>query len=91
MSTSTSDAEWPAVSDFADRFARALATAEPDRFTATMTKAKRKGRIFIDWLLISAARPRSCPILRAPAPRAGRRPGQLDRIARPDCCALARR
>jgi bifunctional non-homologous end joining protein LigD len=24
--------------------------AEPERFTATMSKAKRKGRIFIDWL-----------------------------------------
>lgn len=46
----TPDAEWPAVKDFADRFARALAAAEPDRFTATMSKAKRKGRIFIDWL-----------------------------------------
>ena len=44
------EAEWPAVKDFADRFARALATAEPDRFVATMSKAKRKGRIFIDWL-----------------------------------------
>jgi len=43
-------AEWPAVKDFADRFARALAQAEPDRFVATMSKAKRKGRIFIDWL-----------------------------------------
>ena len=46
----TPDAEWPAVKDFADRFSRALAAAEPDRFTATMSKAKRKGRIFIDWL-----------------------------------------
>ena len=46
----TPDAAWPAVKDFADRFARALAAAEPDRFTATMTKAKRTGRIFIDWL-----------------------------------------
>lgn len=46
----TPDAEWPVVKSFADRFARALATAEPDRFTATMSKAKRKGRIFIDWL-----------------------------------------
>ena len=44
------DAQWPAVKSFADRFARALATAEPDRFVATMSKAKRKGRIFIDWL-----------------------------------------
>ncbi len=43
-------AKWPAVKDFADRFARALAQAEPDRFVATMSKAKRKGRIFIDWL-----------------------------------------
>ncbi|MGY4398997.1 bifunctional non-homologous end joining protein LigD [Sphingomonas sp. UYAg733] len=44
------DAEWPAVRDFADRFARALAEAEPERFVATMSKAKRTGRIFIDWL-----------------------------------------
>ncbi|MDB5703114.1 MAG: ATP-dependent ligase [Sphingomonas bacterium] len=43
-------AEWPAVKDFADRFSRALAEAEPDRFVATMSKAKRKGRIFIDYL-----------------------------------------
>jgi bifunctional non-homologous end joining protein LigD len=43
-------AEWPAVKDFADRFARALAGAEPERFVATMSKAKRTGRIFIDWL-----------------------------------------
>ena len=46
----TPEAEWPKVKDFADRFSRALAAAEPDRFTATMSKAKRKGRIFIDWL-----------------------------------------
>jgi bifunctional non-homologous end joining protein LigD len=46
----TPQAEWPQVKDFADRLARALAAAEPDRFTATMSKAKRKGRIFIDWL-----------------------------------------
>ncbi|MEV5021080.1 DNA ligase D [Sphingobium sp. LMA1-1-1.1] len=44
------EAQWPEVKDFADRFARALAVQEPDRFTATMSKAKRKGRIFIDWL-----------------------------------------
>jgi bifunctional non-homologous end joining protein LigD len=46
----TPDAEWPAVKDFASRFAQALAAAETDRFVATMSKAKRKGRIFIDWL-----------------------------------------
>ncbi|MET0249676.1 MAG: DNA ligase D [Sphingobium sp.] len=46
----TPQADWPVVKDFADRFARALAAREPDRFTATMSKAKRTGRIFIDWL-----------------------------------------
>ena len=44
------EAEWPAVKSFADRFARALAEAEPERFTATMSKARRKGKIFLDWL-----------------------------------------
>src|SRR3546814_18492990 len=46
----TPDAEWDAVKSFAERFARALTEAEPKRFTATMAKAKRKGKIFIDWL-----------------------------------------
>ncbi len=46
----TPEAEWPAVTDFAHRFASALAGADPDHYTATMSKAKRKGRIFIDWL-----------------------------------------
>ena len=41
---------WEAHTDFASRFAQALAAAEPDRFVATMSKAKRKGKIFIDWL-----------------------------------------
>ena len=41
---------WDAHKDFARRFSEALSMAEPDRFVATMSKAKRKGRIFIDWL-----------------------------------------
>ena len=44
------EAEWPAVKDFAHRFAEALAQAEPERFVANMAKVKRKGRIFIDYL-----------------------------------------
>ncbi len=35
---------------FAERFARALAQAEPDRFTANLKKVTRKGKIFIDYL-----------------------------------------
>ncbi|RDE04932.1 DNA ligase D [Sphingomonas aracearum] len=46
----TPAAEWPAVRDFAERFARALEGAEPERFVANMSKAKRKGRIFVDYL-----------------------------------------
>jgi len=41
---------WEQHKDFAKRFAEALTMAEPDRYVATMSKAKRKGRIFIDWL-----------------------------------------
>ncbi len=43
-------AQWPEVKSFAERFARALAQAEPDRFTANLKKASRKGKIFIDYL-----------------------------------------
>jgi bifunctional non-homologous end joining protein LigD len=46
----TPTAQWPQVKDFAHRFAMALAQADPDRFTAALAKAKRTGRIFIDYL-----------------------------------------
>ncbi len=41
---------WEVHKDFSKRFAEALSLAEPERFIATMSKAKRKGKIFIDWL-----------------------------------------
>jgi len=41
---------WDRHKDFARRFAEALSIAEPGRYVATMSKAKRRGRIFIDWL-----------------------------------------
>lgn len=43
-------AEWDRVKDFAKGFSQALAEREPKRYTATMSKEKRKGRVFIDWL-----------------------------------------
>ncbi len=42
--------DWATVKDFAERFSRAIAEAEPKMFTANIRKAQRKGRIFLDWL-----------------------------------------
>lgn len=42
--------DWDTVKSFARGVAEKLAETEPDRFVATMSKAKRRGRIFIDWL-----------------------------------------
>lgn len=42
--------EWETVKLFAKTFAHVMAGKSPDRYTATMSKKKRKGRIFIDWL-----------------------------------------
>ncbi len=44
------EADWAEVKDFAHDFAHALAEAAPDRYTATLSKKARKGRIFIDYL-----------------------------------------
>ena len=41
---------WDTVKLFAKTFAHVMAARDPDRYTATMSKSKRKGRIFIDWL-----------------------------------------
>ena len=41
---------WPEVEDWCERFARAMAEARPDQFTANMRKAERTGRIFLDYL-----------------------------------------
>lgn len=41
---------WEQHRDFAEAMARVMAEEAPDRFVATMSKAKRKGKIFIDYL-----------------------------------------
>ena len=41
---------WDEVKDFAGAFAEAMAAHQPQRYVATMSKAKRGGKIFIDWL-----------------------------------------
>ncbi|WP_370642351.1 DNA ligase D [Afifella sp. H1R] len=46
----TRRAEWPEVKAFARGFAMRLAEEAPEKYVATMSKAKRKGRIFLDYL-----------------------------------------
>ncbi len=41
---------WDTNKLFAKTFAHVMAARDPDRYTATMSKSKRQGRIFIDWL-----------------------------------------
>lgn len=43
-------AGWEVVKLFARSFAHLLAAEAPDRYVAVMSKARREGRIFIDWL-----------------------------------------
>ncbi|MEB1549052.1 non-homologous end-joining DNA ligase [Xanthomonas campestris pv. campestris] len=43
-------ASWDQARDFCEAFAQALATQAPERYVATMSKAKRHGVIFVDWL-----------------------------------------
>lgn len=43
-------ADWTTVKGFAHDFAQAMAQQAPDRYTATLSKKARKGRIFIDYL-----------------------------------------
>jgi bifunctional non-homologous end joining protein LigD len=42
--------DWEQVKDFSRRVAEAMAHQHPDRYLATATKSKRRGKIFIDYL-----------------------------------------
>lgn len=46
----TPQAEWPVVKAFCQALARSMASDEPDRFVATITKSKRQGKILVDYL-----------------------------------------
>ncbi|RXF72810.1 DNA ligase D [Hansschlegelia zhihuaiae] len=43
-------AEWPEVKAFAKAVADSMAADEPDRYVATVSKAKRRGKILVDYL-----------------------------------------
>lgn len=46
----TPEAKWPAAKSFARSLAESMARDNPDRYLAVSTKAKRKGRIYVDYL-----------------------------------------
>ncbi|OWJ78886.1 DNA ligase D [Haematobacter genomosp. 1] len=46
----TPKATWPSVKSFTKSLAEAMAADEPEHFVATISKARRKGRILIDYL-----------------------------------------
>ncbi len=43
-------AEWPAVKAFCKAMANAMAADSPDRYVATVTRSKRRGKILVDYL-----------------------------------------
>lgn len=52
---------WPEVKAFCKGFAMKLADAEPARFIATMSKARRQGKMFIDYLRNERGATAICP------------------------------
>ena len=60
-------AEWPEARRFCERFARARAEAEPDRFTANLKRCTARAGSSSTICATSAAAPRCCPMWSAPA------------------------
>jgi bifunctional non-homologous end joining protein LigD len=54
-------ADWDEVKSFCQDFAELLARTDPSRFLANMSKAKRKGRIFLDYLRNGQGSTAICP------------------------------
>ncbi len=52
---------WDEHRDFAEALARMMAEQHPDRYVATMSKAKRRGKIFVDYLRNTRGATAICP------------------------------
>lgn len=55
------NSNWDEVKGFSKSIADALVSAAPDRYTAVMSKAKRKGKVFIDYLRNGRGSTAICP------------------------------
>lgn len=54
-------ANWPEVKEFCQDFAELLAKTDPHRFVANMSKTRRKGRMFLDYLRNGQGSTAVCP------------------------------
>src|SRR5690606_27777030 len=52
---------WPGIKAFCRAIAQNLAAEEPQRFTANLSKAQRKGRLFLDYLRNERGSTAICP------------------------------
>jgi bifunctional non-homologous end joining protein LigD len=55
------EANWDEVKTFCQDFAELLAATDPSRFVANMSKARRKGRMFLDYLRNGQGSTAICP------------------------------
>lgn len=55
------DGDWNEVKEFCQDFAELLAKTDPQRFVANMSKARRKGRMFLDYLRNGQGSTAVCP------------------------------
>jgi bifunctional non-homologous end joining protein LigD len=55
------DADWNEVKSFCQDFAAMLARTDPHRFVANMSKARRRGRMFLDYLRNGQGATAICP------------------------------
>lgn len=55
------EADWKEVKEFCQDFAELLAKTDPHRFVANMSKARRKGRMFLDYLRNGQGSTAICP------------------------------
>lgn len=55
------EADWNEVKEFCRDFAELLAKTDPHRFVANMSKARRKGRMFLDYLRNGQGSTAVCP------------------------------
>lgn len=87
-------ATWEQAKAFSEAFAQAMAAHAPERYVATMSKAKRNGVIFIDWLRNARGATSVCSWSLRARPGAGvavpLRWEELGRVSAPDAFPLAK-